>query len=138
MFILLVTEDPLDSYNILVRTKYKISNLIPLELELFLYYHHPIEIPQCIFYLQRLKRRYKRVVFTKICNTRTSGYSLVYVSKEHVPRDDLFEWFGGLLGVALEFIEVRSLLHPPCLDFSYLPFDYFHHLELLAPHLELG
>jgi hypothetical protein len=46
MLILLVAEDPLGSYNILIRTWNKMSYLIPHEVvEFLLHRQHPIRIP---------------------------------------------------------------------------------------------
>src|SRR5690242_3427278 len=49
--------------------------LIPSEVvELFLHCHHPIRILKCFLYPVWLNRGNKRVMLTKMCNTRSSGY----------------------------------------------------------------
>jgi hypothetical protein len=56
--------------------------LIPREVvELFLHCHHPVRISKCILYPVWLNRRNKRVTFTKMSNSRSSGYPLVDVTK---------------------------------------------------------
>jgi hypothetical protein len=54
------------------------------------------------------------------------------------PHDDLFELFGGLLGVAFESVVIESDLHLNCLEFLHVPLDHCHHLDYFDPHLELG
>jgi hypothetical protein len=49
--------------------------------ELLLHCHHPVRISKCILYLVWLNRRHKRVMFTKMSNSRSSGYPLVDVIK---------------------------------------------------------
>jgi hypothetical protein len=56
--------------------------LIPCEVvELLLHCYHPVQISKCILYLVWLNRRHKRVMFTKMSNSRSSGYPLVNVTK---------------------------------------------------------
>jgi hypothetical protein len=51
------------------------SYLIPRKVvELLLHCHHPIWISKCILYPIWLNRRHKRVMFTKMSNSRSSGY----------------------------------------------------------------
>ncbi|KAL5683753.1 hypothetical protein ACJX0J_010138, partial [Zea mays] len=45
--------------------------------ELLLHCHHPIRILKCFLYLVWLNRGNKRVMFTKMSNTRSSGYPLI-------------------------------------------------------------
>jgi hypothetical protein len=59
--------------------------LIPREVvEILLYCHHPVRIAMCILYPLWLNRRHKRVMFTKMSNSRSSGYPLVDVTKNRV------------------------------------------------------
>jgi hypothetical protein len=69
---------------------------------------------------------------TKNSNTRSSGFSLAYVTKDH-PLDGLFEWWCRL---RLEVLVVHLL--PPCLLVHALPLDQFNHLEVHVLHLERG
>jgi hypothetical protein len=58
------------------------SYLIPCEVvELLLHCHHPVWISKCILYPVWLNRRHKRVMFTKMSNSRLSGYPLLNVTK---------------------------------------------------------
>jgi hypothetical protein len=58
------------------------SYLIPCEVvELILHCHHLVWISKCIIYHVWLNRRHKRVMFTKMSNSRSSGYPLVNVTK---------------------------------------------------------
>jgi hypothetical protein len=59
--------------------------LIPREVvKLLLHCHHPARISKCILYPVGLNRRHKRVMFTKMSNSRSSGYPLVDVTKNGV------------------------------------------------------
>jgi hypothetical protein len=58
------------------------SYLISREIvELLLHCHHPVRISKCIMYHVWLNRRHKGVMFTKMSNSRSSGYPLVNVTK---------------------------------------------------------
>jgi hypothetical protein len=58
------------------------SYLIPREVvEFLLHCHHPVWISKCIIYPVWLNRRHKRVMFTKMSNSRSSGYPLLNVTK---------------------------------------------------------
>src|SRR5688572_11175903 len=52
--------------------------------ELLLHCHHPIRILKCFLYPVWLNRGNKRVMFTKMCNTRSSGYPLMNVAEDGV------------------------------------------------------
>ena len=85
MLILLVAEYPFGTYNILIRTWNKMPYLIPREIvELLLHRHYPIRILECFLYPVRLNRGNKRVMFTKMCNTRSSSYPLMNIAKDGV------------------------------------------------------
>src|SRR5688500_11602081 len=85
MLILLVAEDPFGSYNILIRTWNQMPYLISREVvELLLHCHHPIRIFECFLYPERLNRGNKRVMLTKMCNTRSSSYPLMNVAEDGV------------------------------------------------------
>src|SRR5688572_3247386 len=59
--------------------------LVPSEVvELLLHRHHPIRILECFLYPVWLNRGNKRVMLTKMCNTRSSGYPLMNVAKDGV------------------------------------------------------
>src|SRR5687767_6798513 len=59
--------------------------LVPREIvELLLHCHHPIRILKCFLYPVWLNRGNKRVMFTKMCNTRSSGYPLMNVAEDGV------------------------------------------------------
>src|SRR5690349_7794455 len=59
--------------------------LVPSEVvELLLHRHHPIRILKCFLYPVWLNRGNKRVMFTKLCNTRSSGYPLMNVAEDDV------------------------------------------------------
>src|SRR5688572_5762788 len=59
--------------------------LIPSEVvELLLHRHHPIRILKSFLYPVWLNRGNKRVMFTKMCNTRSSGYPLMNVAEDGV------------------------------------------------------
>jgi hypothetical protein len=61
------------------------SYLIPREVvELLLHCHHPIRISKCILCPVGLNRRHKRVMFIEMSNSRSSGYTLVNVTKYEV------------------------------------------------------
>jgi hypothetical protein len=58
------------------------SYLIPCEVvELLLHCHHPVWISKCILYPVWLNRRHKIVMFTKMSNSRLSGYPFLNVTK---------------------------------------------------------
>jgi hypothetical protein len=60
--------------------------LIPCEIvELLLHRHHPIRILKCFLYLMWLNRGNKGVMFTKMSNTRSSGYPLSVFRPRGVP-----------------------------------------------------
>jgi hypothetical protein len=64
---LLVVEHPLGSHNILLRTWHQAPHFISLEVvEFFLHGQHSVWILQGFFYPERLNRRNKRVMLTKI------------------------------------------------------------------------
>jgi hypothetical protein len=64
---LLVAEHPLGSHNVLLWTWHQAPDFIPFEVvELFLHGQHPVWILQGLFYPERLNRRDKRVMLTKI------------------------------------------------------------------------
>src|SRR5688572_24161443 len=52
--------------------------------ELLLHRHHPIRILKCFLYPVWLNRGNKRVMFTKMCNTRPSSYPLMNVAENGV------------------------------------------------------
>src|SRR6187455_2227631 len=59
--------------------------LIPREVvEFLLHRQHPIRILKRFLYLMWLNRGNKRVMFTKMCNTRSSGYPLMNVAENGV------------------------------------------------------
>src|SRR5688572_20742622 len=59
--------------------------IIPSEIvELLLHSHHPIRILECFFYPVWLNRGNKRVMLTKMCNTRSSSYPLMNVAEDSV------------------------------------------------------
>src|SRR6187455_3365841 len=59
--------------------------LVPSEIvELLLHRHYPIRILKCFLYPVWLNRGNKRVMLTKMCNTRSSGYPLMNVAKDGV------------------------------------------------------
>jgi hypothetical protein len=112
--------------------------LIPCEVvELLLHRQHSIRIFKCVFYPVWLNRGDKRVMFTKISNTRSSGYPPYECLLGWCSRGDLVGLLGGLLGVA-----ALELAHPPCLDHWHAPLDHCppfevaHLLDLLLHHLE--
>jgi hypothetical protein len=77
---LFVVENPLGSHNILLWTQHQALDFISLEVvELFLHDHHPVQILKSFFYLKKLNRGNKRVMLRKISDTRSNGYSLVYI-----------------------------------------------------------
>src|SRR5690349_22150774 len=60
-------------------------HLIPSEVvELLLHRHHPIRILECFLYPVWLNRGNKRVMLTKMCNTRSSSYPLMNVAEDGV------------------------------------------------------
>jgi hypothetical protein len=60
-------------------------HLIPREVvELLLHREHPIRILKCFLYPVWLNRGNKRVMFTKMSNTRSSGYPLMYIAEDGV------------------------------------------------------
>jgi hypothetical protein len=61
------------------------SYLIPSEVvELLLHRHHPIRILKCFLYPVWLNRGNKRVMFTKMSNTRSSSYPLLNIAEDGV------------------------------------------------------
>jgi hypothetical protein len=61
--------------------------LIPREVvELLLHRKHPVRILKCFLYSVSLNRGNKRVMFTKMSNTRSSGYPLLNISEDGVHR----------------------------------------------------
>src|SRR5690348_10451957 len=97
--------------------------LVPREVvELLLHRHHPIRILKCFLYPVWLNRGNKRVMLTKMCNTRSSGYPFMNVAED------------GVDGVISLYCLVDSgvaalVLHPPCLHHLHLPLDHCRHLE---------
>jgi hypothetical protein len=86
--------------------------LIPHEVvEFLLHWQHLIRILKCFLYPVWLNGGNKRVMFTKMSNTRSSGYPLMNIAEDGV-RGDLVGLLGGLLGVA-----VLDPHHLPCLDY---------------------
>ena len=82
MFVLLVAEDPLGADDILVGSLHQCPYLVASEvIQLLLHSHHPIRITKCIFNPGWFQRRDKRIVLTKVSDTRTSSYPLSYVTK---------------------------------------------------------
>jgi hypothetical protein len=70
VLVFFVVEHPLGSHSILLWAWHQAPDLISLEVvELFQHGHHPVRILQSFFYPERLNRRNKGVVFTKISNT---------------------------------------------------------------------
>jgi hypothetical protein len=94
--------------------------LIPREVvELLLHCHHPVRISMCIMYLVWLNRRYKRVMFTKMSNSRSSGYPLVDVTKNGV--DGVIS-LNCLVDSWVQVVfDPEFLDHLPCLDHLHLP-----------------
>src|SRR5688572_10695758 len=59
--------------------------LIPREVvELLLHRQHPIRILKCFLYPVWLNRGNKRVMFTKMSNTRSSGYPVMNITEDGV------------------------------------------------------
>jgi hypothetical protein len=59
--------------------------LVPRKVvELLLHRHHPIRILKCLLYLVWLNRENKRVMFTKMSNTRSSSYPLLNIAEDGV------------------------------------------------------
>jgi hypothetical protein len=88
------------------------SYLIPCEVvELLLHRQHPVRILKCFLYPVWLNRGNKRVMFTKMSNTRSSGYPLMNIAEDGVDGGDLVGLLSGLLGVA-----VLDRRHLPCLE----------------------
>src|SRR5688572_32444242 len=59
--------------------------LVPSEVvELLLHRHHPIRSLKCFLYPVWLNRGNKRVMLTKMCNTRSRGYPLMNVVENGV------------------------------------------------------
>jgi hypothetical protein len=57
-------------------------DLIPCEVvKLLLHFQHLVWISKCILYHVWLNRRHKRVMFTKMSNSRASGYPLLNATK---------------------------------------------------------
>jgi hypothetical protein len=80
VFILFVAKHPLGSHNILFWTQHQALDFISLEAtELFLHGYHIVQVLQSIFDPERLNKGNKRVMLTKIYDTRLSSYSLVNV-----------------------------------------------------------
>jgi hypothetical protein len=101
--------------------------LIPCEaVELLLHCHHPFWISKCILYPVWLNRRHKRVMFTKMSNSRSSGYPLLNVTKYGVDEvislnclvDSWVRWslILNLLFILLFFINFIS----PLIDVLFL------------------
>jgi hypothetical protein len=75
--------------------------LIPREVvEFLLHRQHLIRTLKCFLYPVWLNRGNKRVMFTKMSNTRSSGYPLMNIAEDGVHGGDLVGLLGGLLGVA--------------------------------------
>jgi hypothetical protein len=59
--------------------------LVPRKVvELLLHRHHSIRILKCFLYLVWLNRGNKRVMFTKMSNTRSSSYPLLNIAEDGV------------------------------------------------------
>src|SRR5690242_15589410 len=94
--------------------------------ELLLHRHHPIRILKCFLYPMWLNRGNERVMFTKMSNTRSSGYPLMNVTEDGVDGvislDCLVDswvwrpWFIILLVLIIAVI-LRWLI---CLIFSFI------------------
>jgi hypothetical protein len=70
VLILLVVEYPLGSHNVLLRTWHQALYFIFLEvIELFLHGQHLVRILQDFFYHERLNRRNKQIMLTKVSLT---------------------------------------------------------------------
>jgi hypothetical protein len=123
------------------------SYLIPREVvELLLHCHYPVRISKCTLNPVWFNRGHKRVMFTKMSNSRSSGYHLC-MSPSMELTGDLFELLGGLLGVAV--FDFEFLDHLPYVDHLHLPLDQCPPLEVAhrlylhpllvepCPHLEL-
>jgi hypothetical protein len=97
--------------------------LIPREVvELLLHCHHLVWISKCILYHVWLNKRHKRVMFTKMSNSRSSGYPLLNVTKY------------GVDGViSLNFLFILLFL----INFILLGLDLDPLLLESVPHLEL-
>jgi hypothetical protein len=96
------------------------SYLIPREVvELPLHCHHPVWISKCILYPVWLNRRHKRVMFTKMSNSRSSGYHLVNVTKYGVdgviPLNclvDSWVWRSLILNLLISFLVLTIFISP--------------------------
>jgi hypothetical protein len=67
VLVLLIAEYPLGSHNVFLWTWHHAPNFISLEVvELLLHGQHPVRILQGLFYPERLNRRDKRVMLTKV------------------------------------------------------------------------
>jgi hypothetical protein len=94
--------------------------LIPREVvELLLHCHHPIRISKCILYSVWLNRGHKRVMFTKMSNSRSSGYPLVNVTKYGVDGVislnclmDSWVWWSLVLNFLIIFLVLIIFISP--------------------------
>jgi hypothetical protein len=92
--------------------------LIPREVvELLLHRQHPIRILKCFLYPVWLNRGNKRVMFTKMSNTRSSGYPLMNIAKDGVHGMisldclvDSWVWRSWILTIFLVFISISPLI----------------------------
>jgi hypothetical protein len=96
------------------------SYLIPREVvEILLHCYHPVWISKCILYPVWLNRRHKRVMFTKMSNSRSSGYSLVNVTKNGVDGVislnclmDSWVWWSLVLNFLIIFLALIIFISP--------------------------
>jgi hypothetical protein len=122
--------------------------LIPCEVvELLLHCYHRVRISKCILYPVWLNRRHKRVMFTKMSNSRSSGYPLVDVTKYGVDGvislnclvDSWMMW-SLVLNLLIIFLFLIIFISPLI---KCLPLEVAHRHDLDPrlpepfPHLEL-
>jgi hypothetical protein len=96
------------------------SYLIPREVvELLLHCHYPVWISKCILYPVWLNRRHKRVMFTKMSNSRSSGYPLVNVTKYGVNGVislnflvDSWVWWSLIPNLLIIFLVLNIFISP--------------------------
>jgi hypothetical protein len=94
--------------------------LIPREvIEFLLHCQHPIRISKCILHPVWLNRGHKRVRFTKMSNSRSSGYPLMNITKYGVDGVislnflvDSWVWRSLTLNLLLIFLVLIDLISP--------------------------
>jgi hypothetical protein len=94
--------------------------IIPREVvELLLHCHHLVRISKCILYPIWLNRRHKRVMFTKMSNSRSSGYPLVEVTKNGVDGMislnclvESWVWRSLILNLLINFLVLIIFISP--------------------------